>query len=438
MAEPVKHPVGWQAPGQWLLVLTVVISSMLWLLAQPGLDAVTADPLFSLGKLCGVIGLTLYVNNIVLASRLKVFEFLFGGLNKVYRVHHTQGGLAFIAMLLHPTLLLLGRWDNPELARSYLVPSEEAVRSGYTAGVFALLILIVLLSITYWAKIPYQWWKRTHYLIGIPAFFLLIHVLLVQSDVSTNFPLKVWLVGLLVVGIFARAYKFVWLRYVQRGYAYDITNLRMLNDVTEVSAEPARATMSYLPGQFGYVTFTGSNLPKEEHPFSISTYDTTGKIRFSIKNSGDFTAMLAGIKQGQRLHVQGPFGIFGHSVYESKHPIVMVAGGIGITPFMSLLTWLAQHDTDRQVRLFYSVKDASELIYEPELNNLKKQLPNLEVSTVISNTTGLLTADKIIADALPKSRYLICGPPGMQNAIIGQLKDKGVSNLHIESELFSL
>ena len=435
-----EHPSGWEAPGQWLLLLVVLVSILFWVVAQPDLSAISDNWLLSAGRLSGIVGVTLYVNNILLSTRLKIFEYLFGGLNRVYRVHHTQGGLAFIFMLLHPMLLIAARWSYPSLIRTYLIPSAAGVESGYTSGVLALSMLIALLSITYWAKIPYQWWKRTHYLIGIPGLFLILHIARVPSDVSRSNLLKWWLLALLVAALLARAYKFVWLRYVRRGKHYNITSIQKLGAITEISAEPTSTALNYLPGQFAYVTFNGS-VSKEEHPYSISTYDASGKIRFSIKNSGDFTATLDRLKVDDTCDVHGAFGIFGHGVYETKNPIVMVAGGIGITPFLSLLTWLSVNDKTRKVTLYYSVSVASEAVYKKELTQLAVLLSNLTVKVIDTSKEGFLDAKKILADSSPKAkpaRYLICGPPAMQHALTAQLLKAGVSNLRIETEVFSL
>ncbi len=440
--EQVSHPKGWQAPGQWLLLLVVVVSSLLWVNAQPSLDAVSSDWLNSIGKLAGVIGITLYALNVMLSTRFRVYEKLFGGLNTVYRVHHTNGGLAFIAMLSHPVFLILSRWSYPGILKSYLVPSASGLlTTGYTWGSVALWMTIVLLAITYWAKIPYEWWKRTHYLMGFISVPLLLHIWLVPSDVRTNSLLRGWLLGLLLLALAARAYKFVWLRYIQRGKRYKICEVRKLGSVTEVTAMPDGKAIKYLPGQFVFVTFDSKAIPREEHPFSISTYDANGLIRLSMKNSGDFTAKLGGLHRGDHVYCHGPYGIFGHASYETKHDLVLIAGGIGITPFLSILAYLSTQNKQRKVTLFYSVKQRQEAVYMKELIALKRKLKNLQVVAVETDSSGLLTAEVILkrlGDTKQRRKYLVCGPPAMQNALVAQLSDAGVSNLSIETELFSL
>jgi len=276
---------------------------------------------------------------------------------------------------------------------------------------------------------------------GFPAFFMMIHILLVPSDVQRYPILKWWLFALLMLAAFARVYKFVWLRYIRRGYSYKVCEIERKGTITEIKAIPKSKAMKYLPGQFAFVTFTAKNLPREEHPFSISNYEENGMVRFSIKNSGDFTGKLSLLHRSDLLYIQGPFGIFAHSVYETTHDLVMVAGGIGITPFMSSLQWLVKNQPKRKVTLYYSVRDRKEAVYETELKTIKAKMRNLQIAIIETEKSGMLSGEKIIKHQKTtdsSTKYLLCGPPGMQRAITTQLQELGVPARNIETELFSL
>ncbi len=109
-------------------------------------------------------------------------------------------------------------------------------------------------------------------------------------------------------------------------------------NVTEVTLSPENESFSYSPGQFAFLRFHSDPVAAEEHPFTISsTPFGTRDIQFTIKESGDFTRTAGALRPGDTANVSGPFGVFTPARFGELRHLVMVAGGIGITPMLSIL-----------------------------------------------------------------------------------------------------
>lgn len=100
-------------------------------------------------------------------------------------------------------------------------------------------------------------------------------------------------------------------------------------------------------GQFGWLTVWGSPSKITGHPFSLSSSAavTDGRVDMSIRNLGDFTSEIDKVPVGRRVYLDGPYGAF--TVGNSADVHVLIAGGIGITPMMSMIRTLADRGDKR-------------------------------------------------------------------------------------------
>jgi predicted ferric reductase len=185
----------------------------------------------------------------------------------------------------------------------------------------------------------------------------------------------------------------------------------------------------------------------ETHPFSVSGYDAeTGDITLTIKNLGPFSSLIQDLSDDEHLLVDGPYGVFTQEIYETQMSIVMLAGGIGITPFMRTIRHLPSNIS--QATLLYGNKSQDDVAFLDELDEHSddKRLKIVHVlgegtlkGRIVENgyiTKELLT--KHLDSGLDSYLYFVCGPPAMMDAMYQTLLESGVSKKHICFEKFSL
>jgi predicted ferric reductase len=164
----------------------------------------------------------------------------------------------------------------------------------------------------------------------------------------------------------------------------------------------------------------------------------------SIRNLGDFTSAIPEVPVGQRVYLDGPYGAFTIGNPADMH--VLIAGGIGVTPMMSMIRTLADGGDKRPVILLYANKDWESITFREDLETLKARL-NLTTVYVLQNPMaewigeqGYITAEMFKRHLPPPyetHEYFICGPDVMMDAIENALKELGVPLSKYHSERYS-
>ncbi len=146
-------------------------------------------------------------------------------------------------------------------------------------------------------------------------------------------------------------------------------------------------------------------------------------------------------RPGEKVFIDGPYGVFLHHASRSERPFVLIAGGIGITPFYRLLhDWRAEQA--EELFLFYGNRTRDEIVYQQETEALE----HVRVVHVLSDEedypgeTGYITPNllkKYLPRGLAEYEFLICGPPVMTTKLEAALDEQGVPREQIHHELFS-
>ena len=166
----------------------------------------------------------------------------------------------------------------------------------------------------------------------------------------------------------------------------------------------------------------------------------------AIKVAGTFTANLCNLKLGHRFYLNGPYGVFTREAYFPKSKkIVLIAGGIGITPFIRFIDHIKKsYSNFEEVYLFYGTKTFEEISFRKYLESLS--LPNLEVVFCLSREkteypyeSGRINAKllkKYLKNQFKKYQYFICGPQPMMASLSSELLMNGVNDEAIYKEEF--
>ncbi len=415
----------------WIIVFTLCLVPLIaWHIFTPiALRFTSLSSIFtSLGQICGLVGLVLFSLAIILSSRLRIFEYLFGGMNQVYIAHHLIGGSAFLFLLVHPIFISISFLEySLKLVINQIIPANNWPTN---FGIAALALLMALLVVTYFMNFRYQNWRLTHKFMGLALFFGALHGFFIDSDITLNPFLRnyFWILtgGALVLYV----YRTLLGRYLVKRYKYLVTAVKSINPQTvQVSLSPIHGPMEYLPGQFMFVTFENPKF-NETHPFSISSSPKNKEISFTAKNSGDWTGELNKLPLKTKARIEGPFGYFTYSRYEN-HKQIWIAGGIGITPFYSMANSL---QPNYDITLYYAVTSKAEAVYLDEIRKLVNVVP------WYSESMGHITAEKIAAQHSPIKAWdiFICGPLPMMTNLKKQFKDLGLKGSQLHTEEFRI
>ena len=192
-------------------------------------------------------------------------------------------------------------------------------------------------------------------------------------------------------------------------------------------------SFSFLAGQFSLVNLGG----KLVHPLSLSSSPEDSEfIEFTKRmTESSYCMKLKSLVKGETIMVKGPLGKFMPS--ESTNNLVLIAGGIGITPIRSILaTFEKRKNNTAKIVLIYGNLNIDDISFKDELENLT--LSNYHLVHVLSDTNGVENAYQgfINADIISKevsnihnAQYLVSGPPVMVEAI-----NKALTSIDVKEE----
>lgn len=408
---------------------------------QPQFDfADSRAVLYVVARQLGLIGTVILFWQFMLGIRGLVSRFI-SDLIWVNTIHKNLGKYGFLLIMFHPILMVifyLGAGIN------LIGPKFDTDFDRYkTLGVigFTLLTITWVASAILREKIKFRPWKRIHFVAYIALPLLILHGINIGLTLSTNKNLRYYWLGLALILSAAIIYRLL-LNIGMFKARYKVIEMKKLTpDTTQVIMQPLGKRLVPQPGQFIYIQVDAFG---ETHPFTVSHYDeTTGSLSITPKTAGKFTADIHNLQVGKTVFIDGPFGVFTKEAYTTERPLVLIAGGIGITPFMRLISKVGD-GWNKQVTLFWGNKTEQDIPFSEEL---KLAEPNgLKVVHVMSNQEnfngekGYINLDllqKYLGD-LTKYEYFVCGPPAMMSKLLPVVEGSGVPKDQIHAEKFSL
>lgn len=218
-------------------------------------------------------------------------------------------------------------------------------------------------------------------------------------------------------------------------------------EICTLELKPLKLFPPFKPGQFLHLAvdpYDPSFPWPESRVFSIASSPSgKDKIRITFIVKGNFTRkMYNDINTGDPLWLKLPYGEF---IIEEGKPSVLIAGGTGITPYISFLEQLLERKQSvAHVSLYYGVKEQRQFLYKDLLQNCASQLPGFKGIYYVENTSpseetpflpGRIDIENIFsmnndADIV----FYLSGPAGMITAFRKFLKDQGVHSLNIRSD----
>ena len=416
------------------LVVALAIPLALWL---PGyLQAGPGDFPCEFGRLFGLTGFTLALFQVGLSSRLKIFERGMG-LDKLMGAHRLAGLFGFSFMLAHPVFHFTSDFINlgyPVLKWPMLLG----------LGAFLLAILTIGTAILFKKiKIRYGTWKGLHWVNFFLIPIVFTHSMLLGTDINAQPLLKYWWI-VLGAAYIALVTAIVVDRIKARRHPYQVTEVVKETPDTW-SLHLKGPAVDHKPGQFAILTLHREGQKPEAHPFTLASSPLEKDLSVSVKAVGDFTSTIKDTTTADRAVISAPFGTFSFLNYDAPN-LVFIAGGIGITPFMSMLRYMAAQNIKRNVLLLWGNKTEHDIAFRNELNKISARMPTFRMVHVLSSQPDWVGEKGYIDQALLQKyldgfdnpQFFVCGPPVMMDKMVKTLLDMKVPENRIHFERFAL
>lgn len=412
----------------WVLLPILVLTTYYFTMFKP--------PLFLLRP--SIPGVFLYfhlLTQIITGSRSRTLDKAFGQPFTI-RLHIVSATMTSIFLLMH----FVVRFDVYELAN----PSTIL---GLSGGL-PVLGLMVLAS-TRWVRTPVSIGKSGNY--GrlrvihnamVPLTVLLwVHVLL--SGAHEANPL-----GNVIVTAYLIFALSMYLKHKRRssvagavqGNILAITRHESIRIIT-MTIGNLTSPMPFREGQYGYLRVLGSGMPTEEHPFSFSSKssDSEGAFQITVKDVGDYTKQLyEKCTADTPIRISGPFGKF---VFDADKPgnTLFIAGGVGITPFLSIIDRFRNTGLNNPVRLLWLCSGTLDFFAQKTIETITEELPLFNTEFIVDKRGENISMKKLIdwaGDPSSCSLY-VCAPPPLMRWVIRCAGKAGFKKKNIFHEAFS-
>lgn len=429
-----------------LLYAFLVLLPIIIMLLGPAIPS--RATLLELSVSFGFIGLSMMALQFISSARFKFLNHPFGT-DLVYHFHRQMGIASFFFIFAHPILLFILDVRYLRLLNIFTAPLRVQL------GIGAVLLLVGVVWMAEWRqklKIPYWFWKIWH---GIFAAVMipmaLAHIFIGGSYTNTPAKQAVW-IGYSVLLTLTLIYTRVIYPLQLMRKPYRVKEVKQeRGSVWTIKMEPVgHSGFSFQPGQFGWLTAWRTPFSDTEHPFSlVSSAENKRYVEMSIKKLGQFTAKIQTLKPGEKVFLDGPYGNFSIDRYPDAKKLVLVPGGIGITPIMSTLRTMAERGDQRPVKLFYCNILWDDVTFREEVAELEQKL-NMQVIYTIEKppenwkgesgflNTAILTKYMDEAWITEGTEVFLCGPAPMMAAVEKALLKAGFDQRQVHSERFAL
>lgn len=222
-----------------------------------------------------------------------------------------------------------------------------------------------------------------------------------------------------------------------------------IDDIMTLKFLPVKGKIfSFIPGQFVNIHFLDDRCGGQGKPYSISSIPSDNFLSITVKKIGRFSGALHNLKIGEKVEISFPQGYF-YPKDEMKD-IVFLAGGIGITPFYSIINYyFKQRISDRNLTLFYSNKTEKDTAFLKELNELAEKWQKFKIIYILTRQEKKNRFDKnkefqrLNVKILKKhfknlndKHYFICGSIEFVNDLWKELKNNKIKEDNIRVESF--
>ena len=415
--------------------------------------------LVAVGQLTGLVAVDLLLVQMLLAARVPWVDRVYGS-DRALKAHRVLGRVTVPLVLVHAESLVVGYaardgmpWWSGWLREPFAMLS--GVPDMLTAAIaLALLVLIAVTSVrAAMRRVGYERWHLVHLGAYAAVTLAIPHQLSVGSDITRSGLVRVAWLGLYVLV----AASITWWRFavpVARSLRHRLYVERVVQEASDTWSVHVRGrdlrALEARAGQFFQWRFLTRGLWAAAHPWSLSAQPDGRTLRLTVRELGDHSSRLAGLRPGTRVLVEGPYGAF-TTHRRTRRRVLLLAAGIGVTPIHALAEELARDPATApgDVTVVYRADEASQLALREELEEVSRHgghrlhlLPGPPVhGSWLPEPVGRDGDDaSALAALVPHLRehdVYLCGPPVWMDLVRTSLRRARVPRAHIHDERFS-
>jgi predicted ferric reductase len=423
--------------------LTVIIAGAvvvlgLWWHSTPGVHGL-GGWLTGAGQVLGLLAGYGVVVLVALMARLPPLERGLGT-DKLAR-WHAMGGRYVVSLIVAHALLII--WGYAATAHAGVVGESATLLTQYPDVLMATVAGFLFLGIGIVSmraarrRLRYETWYYLHFYTYLAIALAFSHQFADGSAFISNLAARFWWSAMYLAVLVL----VLWYRVAVPLRSFRRHRLEVLGVKEEapgvISVYIGGRRLDELdaePGQFFRWRFLTRSLWWSSHPFSLSAAPGADMMRITVKNLGDHSQSLAGLQPGTRVFAEGPYGAF--TPGGSGRGVLLLAGGVGITPLRAIFATLPGH-----VTLIYRATSEQDIVFRDELDAIAAARGATVHYLVGSRAEigGDPLSPRVLRSMVPdldQQDAYVCGPAGMTSAAVAALRAAGVPRQRIHFESF--
>jgi predicted ferric reductase len=394
----------------------------------------------SISRLFALVGTYLALVGLVLISRIAWVEKSVGH-DRLVTWHRKLGPYSLFLITFHVFFVTLGYAGNDQITMAremwnlvlnfpWMLPALVGFLFYIAAGISSYKKVR--------AKISYETWWTIHLYTYLGVALSFMHQILTGS-MFIDHPLnKLFWQGIYI----AVAFVLVWWRFILPNARSLRRGLRVVQVVVEgpgvISIIMKGRNLDKLKaqgGQFFGWRFLASAQWWISHPYSLSAAPSNDYLRVTVKNLGQSSSALAYLKPGTRVFFEGPYGTFVASKASRGH-VLLVGGGVGITPIRALLDEL---DPTKEIDVLYRASRDEDILLRKELDVIAKKI-GARIHYLVGPRSLHPMDAKYISKLVPAFKdcdVFICGPAPLVDAVRKAAQESGIPKNRFHDEAFA-
>jgi predicted ferric reductase len=440
-------PIAPVAIPPWAALAAIIVGAgaviLLWIQDTPYVNGL-ADWLTNAGRITGLLAGYAVVVLLALMARVPALERGLGS-DRLAR-WHAMGGRYTVSLAVAHTLLII--WGYAVAANTNVFHETSTLVLDYTDVMMATVAVVLLVAVGITSaraarrKLRYETWHFIHLYTYLAIALAFSHQFATGADFVNNAKARwLWSALYIAVGLLLLWYRLLTPILAAFRHQFRVVDVRRESvDVVSVTVTGRRlGELRASAGQFFRWRFLTRDLWWAANPYSLSAAPRPDLLRITVKITGDHSAALLNLRPGVRVLAEGPYGAF-TATRRTRRRVLLLAGGVGITPLRSLLETLQGRPGD--IDLIYRANTEADLVLRQEIDWIAQRrgiVVHYLLGPPMRGNADHLSAQqlrRLVPDIAARDVFL-CGPEPMMDAARAGLRQAGVPRRHIHHESFA-